>query len=263
MRDPRAPVHVPDHILAALPPDADIVTLEQQREQLKAGAYRVKGTDVEAEVQRLTTAIGSARSRRRNIISEEYRADYFSRRPTEDIEKQNSGQEEEAYIEPVVQHQIVERAQLADLICARLEDITPQDSVELRIQTAHLMLALCSHREIPRRYQLQVTLPQRPLVKEESPDVEPFAVVFPLLCKKTQCPFCIGDELKSYEERMGSFCRVAKMRDHVERIHLKGVNPEETITCRHPVCKSQGLILKHLQHFKNHVETVHGISLRG
>ncbi|KAH8589904.1 hypothetical protein B0O99DRAFT_522359, partial [Bisporella sp. PMI_857] len=77
---------------------------EQEREKLKAGAYRVQGTDVEAEVRRLTTAIGSAKSRRRDIISEEYRAGYFRRRPTEDIERQNRGQEEGEYIEPVVQH---------------------------------------------------------------------------------------------------------------------------------------------------------------
>jgi chemotaxis methyl-accepting protein methylase len=83
---------VPDDIFAALPPDPDITALEQEREQLKAGTYRIHGTDIEAEVRQLTTAIGSARSRRRKIISEEYRADYFRRRPTEDIEIQNSGQ---------------------------------------------------------------------------------------------------------------------------------------------------------------------------
>lgn len=92
MRDPRAPVHVPDDVLAALPADPDIAALEQHREALKAGAYRIQGTEIEAEVRRLTAEIGSARTRRRNIISEEYRADYFRRRPIEDIEKQNSGQ---------------------------------------------------------------------------------------------------------------------------------------------------------------------------
>jgi hypothetical protein len=106
MRDPRALVHVPDDVLAALPPDPTITALEQEREQLKAGAYRVQGTDVEAEVRRLTTAIGTARSRRRNIISEEYRDDYFRRRPTEDIKRHNSREEEEEYIELVVEHQI-------------------------------------------------------------------------------------------------------------------------------------------------------------
>ncbi|KAH6711265.1 hypothetical protein BKA61DRAFT_435039, partial [Leptodontidium sp. MPI-SDFR-AT-0119] len=124
MRDPHAPIHVPDDVLAALPPDPNITAFKQEREKLKARAYRVQGTDVEAEVRRLTTAIGSARSQRRNVISEEYRADYFRRPPTEDIERQYRGQEEEEYIEPVVQHQIPQRRQLVDLICTRITDIT-------------------------------------------------------------------------------------------------------------------------------------------
>jgi hypothetical protein len=258
MRDPRAPVDVPDDVLAALPPDPAIVELEQRREQLKAGAYRIQGTEVEAEVRRLTAEIGTARTRRRNIISEEYRAGYFRRRPTEDIERQNSGQQEEEYIEPVIEHQIPERAQLAELICTRVTGITPQDIVKRRIHSAGLMLALCHHREVPRRYRLKVALPPRPLAEEESPDLEPF----PLVLAKTQCPICIGDESKSYEERMGFFCRVSKMRDHVERIHLQGIVPEEKFPCYHPVCKSQGLVLEYLQHFKNHIQTVHGVSLR-
>lgn len=32
MYDPRAPIHVPDKVLAVLPPDLEIVALEQQRE---------------------------------------------------------------------------------------------------------------------------------------------------------------------------------------------------------------------------------------
>jgi len=32
IRDPRAPIHVPDDVLAALPPDPDITALEQERE---------------------------------------------------------------------------------------------------------------------------------------------------------------------------------------------------------------------------------------
>jgi hypothetical protein len=165
---------------------------------------------------------------------------------------------EEEYIEPVIEYEIPQRAQLADLICSRATDITPQDAAKRRNESAGLMLTLRHRREIPRRYRLRVTLPPHPLVKEETPDPEPF----PLVCAKTQCPFCIGDKSKSYEERMGGFCRVSKMRDHVERVHLRGVIPEETISCRHPVCNSQELVLSNLMHFKNHVQTVHGISLR-
>jgi hypothetical protein len=41
IRDPRAPVHVPDNVLIVLPPDLDIVALEQRREELKARAYKI------------------------------------------------------------------------------------------------------------------------------------------------------------------------------------------------------------------------------
>jgi len=182
MRDPRAPVHVPDDVLAALPPDPSIVDLEQQRAQLKAGAYRIQGTEFEAEVRRLTAEISTARTRRRNIISEEYRADYFRRRPVEDIERQNSGQQEEEYIEPVVEHQIPERAQLAELICTHVAGITPQEIVARRIHSTGLIVTLCRRREVPRRYRLRVALPQPPLVNEESLIVcilqAPFLVVW-------------------------------------------------------------------------------------
>ena len=62
MHNPRALIHVPDNVLATLPSDPAIVALEQEQERLKAGVYRVQGTDVEANVQRLTTEISSARS---------------------------------------------------------------------------------------------------------------------------------------------------------------------------------------------------------
>jgi hypothetical protein len=262
MCDPRAPVHVPDDYLDALPPDPAITALEQEREQLKAGTYRIQGTSIEAEVRRLTAAIGSARTRRRNIISQEYRDEYFRCRPTEDIERHNSGQQEEEYIEPVVEHQIPQRKQLADLICTRIADITPQNAGKLRVQVADLMLALCKCREVPSRYRLGVGLPLPSMFKEESPEVGHLDPIFPLECSKKQCPFCIGDESKSYEQRMGEFCRPAKMMDHVESIHLKGRDPKAKIECCHPTCRSQGLVLEHLQHFKNHVEFVQKITLR-
>ena len=159
-RDPRAPVHVPDDVLAALPPDPNIVALEQQRDRLKDGVYRIQGTVVEAEVRRLTTAIGTARSRHRNIVSQEYRDEYFRNRPTEDIERQNRGEEEDEYIEPLIEHQIPERAQLSDLICTRFTDLKPQDAVQLRIRAANLMLSLCGLREVPRRYGLPCHVPR-------------------------------------------------------------------------------------------------------
>mgnify|MGYP001589488943 CR=1 FL=1 len=112
------------------------------------------------------------------------------RRPVSD----NSGQQEEEYIEPVVEHQIPQRTQLADLICPRITDITPHNAVKRRIQVAKLMLALCKCREVPARYRLRVGIPPPSIFKEESPELGPLDPIFPLECSKKQCIFCIGDE---------------------------------------------------------------------
>jgi hypothetical protein len=81
-----------------------------------------------------------------------------------------------------------------------------------------------------------------------------------LICDKTQCIFfCTGTATKKTFSR-----RPAKTMDHVEA-HLRREQAEmgfETVRCRHPVCEATGLVLKHVNHFKNHVERVHGVALR-
>ena len=80
--------------------------------------------------------------------------------------------------------------------------------------------------------------------------------------EKTQCICCIGNEALSYEQRTRKFSRVSHMWDHVENIHLHGVPAEQRIPCDHPICKAKGLVLRGVQHFKNHVATVHKVDLR-
>ncbi|PQE33435.1 hypothetical protein CJF32_00011105 [Rutstroemia sp. NJR-2017a WRK4] len=84
---------------------------------------------------------------------------------------------------------------------------------------------------------------------------------FPLLCKKTQCIIYIGDGRSTYKYRTRTYATPHKMMNHMES-HLKDVPKFQRISCTHPVCQSEGLVLKHLQHFKSHVQAVHGISLR-
>jgi hypothetical protein len=50
--------------------------------------------------------------------------------------------------------------------------------------------------------------------------------------------------------------------DHVEDVHLSKQPAGQNVVCHHPVCKSHGLVLNNIMHFKNYVATVHGISLR-
>jgi hypothetical protein len=126
------------------------------------------------------------------------------------------------YIEPVVQHQLCERTQLQEVLCDFSTDLTTQDIVRRRIHAVDLMVALCSRPEVQqRKRRKQLFAPTHP-IKEESPDVEPF----PLLCVKTQCPICIGDEQMTYTKRTFCYRRPSHMMDHVERAHLKGVSAD-------------------------------------
>ena len=71
-------------------------------------------------------------------------------------------------------------------------------------------------------------------VKEESPRPEPSPMAveeFPLVCEKTQCIICIGNERYSYEKRSRCFQRVSHMMDHVENVHLKYQAADETVAC--------------------------------
>ena len=52
------------------------------------------------------------------------------------------------------------------------------------------------------------------------------------------------------------------MYDHFDREHAKELRSAKQIQCHHPKCKLEALEFGHLNHFKNHVDRVHGVKLR-
>ena len=84
---------------------------------------------------------------------------------------------------------------------------------------------------------------------------------FPLVCKPTQCIFCLGNESKPYQERLYEYAKPNKMMNEVEK-HLIKYAPEDQILCPHLQCKAAGLVLPSVMGFKNHMATVHKIFLR-
>jgi hypothetical protein len=147
-------------------------------------------------------------------------------------------------------------------MCDPPKDLNLHDIVMRRIRAIDAMVALSRRQEVqcrePRLSKLSSGSPHEgsPVPKEESPIHD----AFPLVCEKTQCIFCIGDDRKSYDLRTRTFSKPDKMMDHVES-HLDKV-PAGTVTCIHLVCKAEGLVLNNIMHFKNHVQLVHGIRLR-
>lgn len=130
--------------------------------------------------------------------------------------------------------------------------------LKLRIQATELMVALCGKRETVKRNRIRREARADITVKEESPGPDPF----PLLIDRKQCPHCIGDETLSYEERTFKYCRPAVMYDHFDKKHAQQLGGAKQMSCNHPKCREETLEFKHLNHFKNHVERVHGVRLR-
>lgn len=260
MRDPRASEDmVPDEVWEKMPPNPEIIELEAERAQLKDGQYRIRGTENETRVRELTRKIATKQAQRDKAIRREFRAHYFHNRPTWDVERHASGDEEEdRYIEPTMDLHPPERARLAEILCNQPDDSNPLELLELRIEATELMIALCGKTETVKRHRTRRKAAGGILIKEESPGPDPF----PLLMHRTQCPRCIGDNRLSYEERTFQYCRPAVMHDHFDTKHAGRMSGSKQITCCHPRCHGEELEFKDLCHFKNHVERIHGVKLR-
>ena len=85
---------------------------------------------------------------------------------------------------------------------------------------------------------------------------------FPLVCKPTQCIFCLGKEIKFYPGRTSKYAAPHKMINEFEK-HLKSFVTTAKVPCPHPQCKAAWLVLSSIIHFKNHAATVHKILWRG
>jgi hypothetical protein len=249
---------VPDEVWSSLPPDPEIEELERQRAELKRGSYRIKGRDDEEMIRSLTRQIRAKRAECDKRIRSEYREFYFHNRPIWDIERQAVLDEEEDYVTPVIDLHIAEHAELAELLTNQPDGLAGEELKQLRMQAVEPMVALCHKRETAKRRTLRERTPADVRIKEESPGPDPF----PLLMERMQCPCCIGDEGQSYEERTFRYCRLAVMYDHFDREHVKELRGAKQISYSHPKCNRESLEFNHLDHFKNHVERVHGVKLR-
>jgi hypothetical protein len=265
--NPDVPKEIPKEVLDALPPDPEIVDLEIRHRKLWIKLrfeYRfVKRAPKKAqkEYQDLGRELANARKSLKDEIYREFKKDYRYRFHNEMMRRQLNQNETvaEEYVEPVVEHQLEERTRLQKILCDFSTDLSVRDIINRKIRAINLMVALASRQEVRGRKQ-RSSQAFKDVPKEESLD-DPILKdkEFPLICKKTQCIICIGNERLSYRERTRTFKRASHMMDQVEKVHLKH---EPAIFCHHPVCKSSGLVLSNLMHFKNHVAKVHGITLR-
>ncbi len=263
-----APAKIPKEVINAPPPDPEILELKRRHDELKhiiQDRYkyisRAPNIDIVREYKELGTDIRNKKKERVDSLNKEYRKQFLYHSHNKEMERQLNKTKAEKYIAPVIQHQLPERTQLQEVVCDFRTGLSVEDIVKRRIRAINLMIALGARQEVRPRKERSITPDDD--VKEESLDSLPFldADCFPLICKKTQCIYCIGNERLPFQVRIHSFCRISYMWDHVED-HLSKEPAGQPVSCRHPVCKANEVVLNNVNRFKNHVQTVHGISLR-
>ncbi len=60
---------------------------------------------------------------------------------------------------------------------------------------------------------------------------------FPMGCRPTQHPFCLGDEMLPYQHPVFEYAKLNKMMNEVEK-HLVKYVPEYEASCPRPQCKA-------------------------
>jgi hypothetical protein len=273
--NPGAPQDVPKELMdQLLAEELDIVDLDRQfkesriRLRWEYGAIKRAPKQKQKEHEELGKQLRNATKSFKSEIEDAIRKDYFYRIHNEMMKRQLQRHLDKAVIEedpePAVEHQLAERMRVQQLLCDLSKDLSPHDIVARKILAIDAMTALASRQELQTRKPRSTPAHEDPIKKESpapAPTPDPFPQLdeFPLILGKTQCIFCIGNERYSYDQRTRAFNRVSHMWDHVENVHLKHL--DQLISCDHPVCKAQGLVLNSVMHFKHHVATVHGVNL--
>ena len=225
-----------------------------------------RGTDIYNKKKAADAALNSARAKWRDHAVRRARKKHFRNADTQELERQFA---EHAHpVSPLrngvtsnarpVEYEVKQRGLVAELTCQPSNHLTDQEKLDRRIRAIEARAALCDRKESARRGWLAFRPKPNNVQDAPKANKEPYSLV----CRPTQCIFCIGDESKSYESRAFAFCNVNRMRDHVEREHLRPDASFQSVFCRHPICKSVSFELPHVQAFKNHVQRVHGIALR-
>ncbi|KAK0631107.1 hypothetical protein B0T17DRAFT_590377 [Bombardia bombarda] len=260
------------HVSLTRDPRATRDMLEEQRAELKHGQYRFDGQENEAEIRELTANIKSKRTQRKKQIVKEHRENYFYHRPTWDLERQARGEEIVEYVEPAIDLVIPERARSAEILCHQPDNLSDEEIARLSVEVVELYVALCGKRETAKRKRpkpsagLDPPVASKRIKLEVDTDVEfkPTPTPFPLLIHPDQCLECISDERMSVEERAFRYCRPQKRNDHFDDNHLEAKERAERlgqpIICNNKRCKD--VKLHTMNHFRNHVHSVHKIKLR-
>ena len=122
-----------------------------------------------------------------------------------------------------IEYNIPERAEVVQLTCSPSDGLSDGKKLRQRIQAIEARAALCHRRETQRRGRPKSTVKQEEegAVNESEEDTKDD---FPIVCRPTQCLFCLGDERLPYQHRVFEYAKPNKIINEVEK-HLKKYAP--------------------------------------
>lgn len=266
--NPEVPKEIPKAELDKLPPDPEIVDLTRRVQQLSMQIkyehrfMNAAPEQVQRDYKQLQRELKNAEKAFRDDMTKVYQEACRRRIHNAELEQQLSGMAVKEKTEPTLQHRLEERTQVSSVMCDFRVDLTGQEITDRKISAIDLLVRLAARREVPPPRSSRVSDTDS---RESSPNEEqsaPKIEEFPLVLGKTQCIYCVGNEQLPYADRMRTFKHVSHMMDHVENVHLRHELSAPGFFCRHPRCKHLGDFLTSLDHFKNHVQIMHGVKLR-
>ncbi|KAM3080998.1 hypothetical protein ACMFMG_004957 [Clarireedia jacksonii] len=271
--NPGAPKAVPTEMISSLlRTDPDIIELEKRfkalHNKIKWDYKFIKYTPsaTRKQYEDLRKQLTNTKKSLKDKIENEFRKDYFFRIHNKIIKKQLNRQPskttEEIESIPVLHHQLKERHELQQILCDFSKGMSHYEINSRKVAAINLMVALASRQEFRIRKPRPEAASQEIDMLQPPSQLSPLPDQYPVVCAKTQCIICIGNERLSYGQRIRTFRRVAHMWDHVENVHLRNQAPNDTFVCHHPICKAKGLLLSSITEFKSHVARVHRIELR-
>ncbi|KAM7189730.1 Protein of unknown function (DUF3435) domain containing protein [Rhypophila sp. PSN 637] len=265
--NPEVPKEIPKEEFDKLPQDPSIVELRRTvtrqwisiRQQYRF--IKTAPEDVVKEYRQLQRNLKNAEKSFRDEITEVFREAYRCRVHDEELERQLNGKVAKEAAEQTVIHQLEKRNQLQVILCDFNTDLDLHQNTKRKIRAINLMVSLASRRET-RQPHVSATFEDG--TPEDLPEGEPpsNSEKIPVVIDPRQCIYCIGNTALPSAVRLRKFSKRSNMMAHVENVHLKHAPIVGRFVCHHPDCKYLGDFLRDLDHFKAHVQTVHGPRLR-
>ena len=273
--DASAPIDLSSEQKAKLKHHPTVIRLSQKNKALTArihaAGYRpisaARGTRLFERKRKAEARLNCFKTRLRSDMIEKARKRHFRKADTVAFDSQfqataaaQTSSRETQRVQPI-EYRLPERAAVARFTCKPADGLTEQGKLTRRIRAIEARAALCHRQETRRRRRPESQIKQEGSDALPGDSEEDTKDRFPIVCKPTQCVFCLGNERKPYQERIYEYAKPNKMMNEVDK-HLMKFSPEDQVQCPHPRCKASELVLPTVMAFKSHTAKVHEIFLR-